>query len=249
MPKKRVSLTLDQELVAKVDKEADNYDINRSQMMEKITEDYFHSKGIDTAVIFCGGAENETLTLHEGKPVLSHILEHLSQEGVKRAILLVGNNKDDIEPHFGSKHDGITLEYVEESDPEGTASALLKAEDMIGDTFVAMNGNVISDVDFKEMLDVHREGNAVATLGLTTVEDASQYGVITLKGQKVMGFEEKPSKPATKLINAGTYILEPEIFSVVEDKAETDLVEVFKHLTKDNRINGYIYGGEWVDIS
>lgn len=249
MPKKRVSLTLDEELVGKVDKEADNYEVNRSQMMEKITEDYFHSQGIDTAVVFCGGEENETLTLHEGKPVMSHILEHLSQEGVKRAILLVGNNKEDIEPHFGSKHEGVTLEYVEEENPEGTASALLKAEDMIGDTFVAVNGNVISDVDFKEMLDVHRDETGIATLALTTVEDASKYGVITLKGQKVMGFEEKPSKPATKLINAGTYILDPGIFSVVEDKAETDIVEVFKHLAEEDSINGYIYGGEWVDIS
>lgn len=249
MPKKRVSLTLDEELVSKIDKEADNYEINRSQMVEKLADDYFQAKGLDTAVILCGDPENETLTLYEGKPVLSHIIEHLSQEGIKRAILLVGNNKDEIAPNFGSKHEGVTLEYVEEDSPEGTASALLKAKDLIGNTFVALNGHVISDVDFKEMQEMHREEAGPATVALTTVEDASKYGVVTLKGRKVLGFEEKPSQPATKLINAGTYILEPEIFSVIEDNNETDLEEVFKHLAEENSINGYIYGGEWRDIS
>jgi len=249
MPKKRVSLTLDQELVNKIDKEASNYDINRSQMMEKITEDYFQAKGLDTAVILCGDPENETLTLHEGKPVLSHIIEHLAQEGIKRAILLVGDNKEEIEPNFGSKHEGVTLEYIEEESPEGTASALKKAEDMIGNTFVALNGHVISDVDFKEMLETHRDEEGPATVALTTVEDASNYGVVTLKGRKVLGFEEKPSQPDTRLINAGTYILEPEIFSKINETGEKDLEEVFRHLARENRMNGYVYGGEWKDIS
>ncbi len=249
MPKKRVSLTLDQELVNKIDKEASNYDINRSQMMEKITGDYFQAKGLDTAVILCGDSENETLTLHEGKPVLSHIIEHLAQEGIKRAILLVGDNRDEIEPNFGSKHEGVTLEYIEEKSPEGTASALSKAEEKIGNTFVALNGHVISDVDFKEMLETHREEEGPATVALTTVQDASNYGVVTLKGRKVLGFEEKPSKPDTRLINAGTYILEPEIFSKINETGEKDLEEVFRHLAKENRMNGYVYGGKWKDIS
>ena len=249
MPKKRVSLTLDQELVNKIDKEASNYDINRSQMMEKITEDYFQAKGLDTAVILCGDPENETLTLHEGKPVLSHIIEHLAQEGIKRAILLVGDNRDEIEPNFGSKHEGVTLEYIEEQSPEGTASALSKAEDKIGNTFVALNGHVISDVDFKEMLETHREEEGPATVALTTVQDASNYGVVTLKGRKVLGFEEKPTKPDTRLINAGTYILEPEIFSKIQQTEEKDLEEVFRHLARENKMNGYVYGGKWKDIS
>jgi len=134
MPKKRVSLTLDEEIVRKLDREAGNYDVNRSQMMEKVIDNYFQAKGLDTAVILCGDEENKTLTLHEGKPVLSHIIEHIAKEGIKRAILIAGNNRDKIEPNFGSKHEGVTLEYIEENSPKGTASALLKAEEKIGNT-------------------------------------------------------------------------------------------------------------------
>lgn len=247
MAKQRISLTLEEDLLEKVDAEADRKDLNRSQMMENIVGEYLSSQGLDTAVVFCGGEEVRSMKRYDGKPVLSHVLDHLSDEGIDRVILLAGRNKDEIEGHFGSEYRGSALEYLKEEHPEGTAAALEKVKDKIGKTFVAVNGHVVTDVDLDDMLKVHRDEGEVATMALTTVENPSEYGVVKLKGRTVLGFERKPEPGAepSRLINAGTYIFEPDIFSKLNDES---LENVFEHLASERQLSGYIYGGEWTDI-
>ncbi len=242
MAKKRVSLTIEEDIVEKIDSEAEERQLNRSQTVEKIVEKYFGERGIDTAVIFCGDPEAKSLELHNGKPILSHILDHLAEEGVSRAILLSGKNKE-IEESFGSDYSGLALEYIED-EPEGTAAALRKIEGKVEGEFAALNGHVIADVDLDEMLRFHREENSVATIALTSVEEPSSYGVARLKGRKILGFVEKPERgeEPSRLINAGTYIFGPEIFSML---GEESVEEVFENLADQRQLSGYIYGGEW----
>ena len=246
MGKKRVSLTLEEDLVEKIDEEADSQEINRSQTVEDIICDYFRGKGLETAVILCGDSENKTLNLYEGKPVLGHILDNLSGQGVSRVILLSGSNRDEIDEQFGSSYEGMTLEYVED-EAEGTAAALSKAEEKINETFVALNGHVVADVDLEDMLRVHREEDTAATMALTTVSSPSRYGVARLKGRKILGFEEKPEKgeEPSQLINAGTYILDSDIFEHLEAES---LEKAFENLADQGLLSGYMYGGEWKDI-
>lgn len=249
MGKNRVSLTLEEGLVEKVDREADQRELNRSQTVEEILQDYFESKGVDTAVVLCGDPELKSLELYKGRAVLAHVLEHLSTQGISRVILLSGQNKGRIKKEFGNSYEGLSLEYVEEDSPRGTAAALSDVEAELGNkTFVLLNGHVITDVDFDEMLRVHRDESAMATMALTTVEDPSKYGVARLKGQKIIGFEEKPEpgNEPSRLINAGTYILGPEIFGQI---SADDIEEVFKQLASDGELAGYIYGGKWKDVS
>ncbi|MBC5792934.1 MAG: ribbon-helix-helix protein, CopG family [Nanohaloarchaea archaeon] len=242
MAKKRVSLTLEEEMVEKIDAEAEERELNRSQTVEEIAEKYFGERGIDTAVVFCGDPEAKSLELHNGKPVLSHILDHLAEEGINRAILLSGKNKE-IEESFGSEYSGLALEYIED-EPEGTAAALKKVEGKVDGEFAALNGHVIADVDMDEMLRFHREESSVATIALTSVEDPSSYGVARLKGRKVLGFVEKPEdgEEPSRLINAGTYIFGSEIFSMLEEES---IETVFKNLADQKQLSGYIYGGKW----
>lgn len=246
MAKKRVSLTVEESLVDKLDSEADRKGLNRSQMVEEVVESYFQRRGIDTAVILCGGPEVKTLELHNGKPVLSHILEHLSSQGIDRAILLIGNNSE-IQENFGSGYNGVALDYVEEEEPEGTAAALERVEGKIDRSFVVLNGHVIADVDLKDMLKVHEEEDSVGTMALTAVENPSDFGVAKLKGRTILGFEHKP-KPGeepSRLINAGTYVFSPEIF----DRIDSDSLEtVFQQLADRGELSGYIYGGEWKEV-
>lgn len=246
MAKKRVSLTLDEKIVEKVDHEADRRDLNRSQMVEDIIDHHFGQKGLETAVILCGDEEARTLELHEGKPVLSHILDNLSEEGFSRVILLAGQNKI-IEQNFGSEHKDLALEYIFEDKPQGTAGAVSKVENKVEDNFAVLNGHVIADVDFQDMLNVHREENALATIALTAVENPSSYGVARLKGREILGFEEKPEEgdEPSRLINAGAYIFSPEVFSRLE---ENSLEEAFSRFASESELYGYIYGGEWKDI-
>lgn len=246
MSKKRVSLTLDESLVDRVDAEAESEDINRSQLVENIIQGYFKQQGIDTAVILCGDPELKTLELYDGKPVLSHILDNLSEEGVSRVILLVGENNE-IEENFGSEYHGLALEYISENEPEGTAAAVKKVEERVDGTFVALNGHVMADVDLQDMLRAHDKAESVATMALTAVEEPSSYGVVRLKGSRILGFKEKPEpgEEPSRLINAGTYIFEPAIFDSLGHKS---LEQVFEELADSLELSGYIYGGKWKEI-
>lgn len=246
MAKKRVSLTLEEELVEKIDSEAEADGLNRSQMVENIVELYFRDRSLDTAVVLCGDPEAKSLEKYQGRTVLEYIIDQLSEQSISRAILLIGRNEE-IEDEFGAEHKGVSLEYVREEEPRGTAAALRNVEKVVDGGFVVLNGHVMSDVDLHEMLESHREQESVATIALTTVEDPSSYGVARLKGRKILGFEEKPSKgeEPSRLINAGTYVLEPEIFDYTD---EDSLEDVFEKLASLRKLSGYIYGGKWMDV-
>lgn len=248
MSKKRISLTLEEETVERIDNEAEREELNRSQKIQRVLENYFESKGLKNAVILCGDPDIKSLDLYKGSSVLAHIIEHLSEEGIRRAVLLSGQNRGRIEKEFGKEYEGVNLDYVEEESPRGTAAALEQVEAELGDeSFVVLNGHVITDVDLDEMLRTHREQDTIATMALTTVENPSNYGVARLKGQKILGFEEKPDPDQTpsRLINAGTYIFQPEIFQHLNNDS---LEQVFENLVDKSQLSGYIYGGGWIDI-
>ncbi len=248
MGKKRISLTLEEDLVEQVDSEAERKNLNRSQLVEDVLSDHFKRRGVETAVVLCGDPEMKSLEEYKGRTVIEHILDHLHGQGISRVVLLAGRNRSEIEKVLDEDYRGMELEYVTEDTPRGTAAALEHAEEKIdGQSFVLLNGHVITDVDLEEMLVVHREEDAVATMALTTVEDPSSYGVARLKGRRILGFEEKPSpgQEPSRLINAGTYVLEPGIF----DRLDGDSLEtVFEKFADEGELAGYIYGGEWTDI-
>ena len=248
MAKQRISLTLEEETVERIDREADRESLNRSQKIQRVLENHFESKGLKNAVVLCGDPEVKSLNLYKGRSVLAHILEHLSEEGIRRAVLLAGQNRERIRKEFGKEYEGVNLDYVEEESPRGTAAALNQVEAELGDeSFVVLNGHVITDVDLDEMLRTHREQDTIATMALTTVENPTNYGVARLKGQKILGFEEKPDpgNAPSRLINAGTYIFQPEIFQHLDNNS---LEQVFEKLVDEDHLSGYIYGGEWIDI-
>lgn len=247
MSKKRVSLTLEESLVERIDREADREGVNRSRMVEEILRDHFRQKSVSRAVVFCGDPEAKALRYYEGKTVLEYILENLSEEGIEEVLLLIGKNRE-IEERFGDDFQGMKLSHVSEEEPEGTAAALKKVEDRIDGTFILLNGHVITEVDLEEMLRTHRNEETVATMALTTVEDPSSYGVARMKGSKILGFDEKPEKgeEPSRLINAGVYVLETEIFRYLEGES---VEEAFEKLSDSGELTGYIYGGEWTDIS
>jgi len=247
MPKKRVSLTLEEELVDRIDSEASGNDLNRSQQVEALLEEYFDGRSIRTAVIFCGGDEARSMKKFEGKPVLSHVLDNLTDTTIENVVLLSGPNKSEVEDHFGEGYRGLSLSIIGNENPDGTARALEKVKDNVSGTFLVLNGHVLSDVDIDDMLKVHREEEVIGTMALTTVNDPSAYGVARLKGRTILGFEEKPSpgEEPSRLINAGTYILEPEIFDEID---RNSIEEVFEKLSDKRELAGYIYGGEWNEV-
>src|SRR5258707_4662700 len=105
-----------------------------------------------------------------------------------------------------------------EPQPMGTAGAYKFAEELIREPTVVFNGDILTDLDLKTVIRQHKERNAVATIVLTPVEDASAYGVVETEGDgRVRRFLEKPKPDETtcKNINAGTYVLEPQVLDLI----------------------------------
>ena len=150
-------------------------------------------------------------------PLLEHIIAALSTANVTEVVLALGFKP---EPFLAAFPDGmcagVSLRYAVEPHPMDTAGAVGFAARYaaINDTFIVVNGDILTDLDVRALVDFHRQQRAVATLHLTPVEDPSQFGVVeTNDSGVVQRFLEKPQAHETtsRSVNAGTYVLEPSI--------------------------------------
>lgn len=184
------------------------------------------------ALILAGGKGTRLrpLTVYTPKPVvpvlnrpfLLYQIEILSRAGIKDITLSLNYQPSKIEYLLGDGSTfGVNLRYVTEPAPMGTAGAYKFAEDNLRETTVVFNGDILTDIDISKVFDLHRDKKAKATIVLTPVENPSAYGLVETKTDgKVKRFLEKP-KPeelenlTTNNINAGIYILEPEILDLI----------------------------------
>jgi len=154
------------------------------------------------------------------RPFLEHQLRLMRTHDIDEALLLTGYLADAFGPFVERMAgEGIRLEVVREAEPLGTAGAVRNVLDRIDGTTIVFNGDVLTDLDLSALLGAHRAARALATLALTPVADASAYGLVPLdEASRVTGFVEKPPPDMAEkggLINAGTYVLEPEAFDGV----------------------------------
>ena len=216
-----------------------------------------------TAVILVGGEGTRLrpLTTRTPKPMLplvdrpllAYTFEHLAKHGVGRAVLSCGYLPTQIEAHFGASHEGMEVEYRVEESPLGTAGGIrYGAEGRIDGTFLGMNGDSLRMSDIAGLIAFHREKQALATLLLTPVDDPSRFGLVrTAADGLVTGFLEKPRPEEidTNLINAGLYVLEPEVLDLVPPgKALSIERDVFPRLVEQGRLYGLAQPGYWLDV-
>lgn len=170
----------------------------------------------------------KTLMPVVNKPVIERQMLLLKAAGVKEIVLAVSVLADALKNYFkdGSKL-GIKIHYTDEKHPMGTAGAIKLAESYLkGDNFFMLNGDVILNFDFKDMLNKHKKYGGIGTIASRIIEDPTRYGVLIVDGsEKILRFLEKSeyNPPADEKnqpmpINAGVYILEPDIFSYIEPK-------------------------------
>ena len=137
--------------------------------------------------------------------------------------------------------------------PLGTAGPVKKAEKLIGhdEPFIVLNGDIFADINYKKLLETHRKTNALATIALCSVEDPCSFGVVELKGNNIKRFVEKPTKgeATSNLINAGAYVLSPEVFDYIpEGRAVSIEREIFPKLVEKDKLVGCCIDGLWIDI-
>ena len=160
------------------------------------------------------------------KSMIEHVLDVLPKSQVNRVLIAAGYGVEQIREHF----DGIPLPYeviiVEEKEPLGTGGAIANCrEHLSGGTFCVINGDLITSLRVEEMLDFHTSNGGIATISLWEVEDPSRFGVADYIDEtgKIMRFQEKPpiEEAFSNLINAGTYLLEHDIFDLMPEGAHS----------------------------
>ncbi|MCJ7604507.1 MAG: NDP-sugar synthase [Dehalococcoidales bacterium] len=150
------------------------------------------------------------------KPVMEHTIAYLKQFGIEDIILTLNYLPDAIRDSLGDgSRYGVNLIYCMEEEPLGTAGAVKNTEEFLdGNSLVVLNGDIFTDLDIGAMLAFHRENRAKATIALNWVDDPSAFGVVEMDDSgRVRAFIEKPPREeaTTNWINAGTYILEPDV--------------------------------------
>jgi len=258
--KERITITLDKNLISHIDKRIDGVDIkNRSQEIELLLAEALGANIPSKAVLLVGGRGTRLRPLTDkipkallevqGKVVTEHLFDLLKKYGIRDAVLCVGYLKNKIKEYFGDGSKmGMNVTYIEENEPLGTAGPLKLAEKNLKDSFIVSNGDELKDINIPRMFRLHKRKNALATIALTTVDEPSHYGVARLDGSRIIEFVEKPSNPPSNLINAGFYILEPEVIGMIPNGFSMLEKDVFPKLAQLGRLRGFPFAGQWFDI-
>ncbi|HEX6115588.1 MAG TPA: NDP-sugar synthase [Solirubrobacterales bacterium] len=186
------------------------------------------------------------------RPFIRYMIDWLARHGVDEVVLSIGFMAHGIRDGLGDEiPGGPRLVYVEEPDRRGTAGAIKYAEEHLDERFLALNGDVLTDLDLSALIDRHERSGAKATLALYPVDDPSAYGLVRRRSDgEITEFLEKPD-PAeidTDEISAGAYVLERSVLDLVPEGEEFSIErEVFPRLVRDGlyaqRLEGY-----WMDI-
>lgn len=186
------------------------------------------------------------------KPMISYLIETLPDE-VNKVILAVNYRKNQIEEYLNKMNFDMKIIVNDEPEPLGTGGATKFAEKHITDTFFVLNSDVICSLNLKKMLDFHKQKNAKATISLYPVKNVEEFGVADVEENgKITGFVEKPKpeEAPSNLINAGAYLIEPEILDYIPAGELISMEkEIFPKIIEDtDSFYGYKFEGYWMDI-
>jgi Nucleoside-diphosphate-sugar pyrophosphorylase involved in lipopolysaccharide biosynthesis/translation initiation factor 2B, gamma/epsilon subunits (eIF-2Bgamma/eIF-2Bepsilon) len=188
------------------------------------------------------------------RPFLEHLVSYLKGHNIVDIMLAMGKSSDAIQSYFGDGSNfGVKIAYSVENSPLGTAGAVRNAQRFLDETFIVFNGDIFTSIDLTSMMTLHHERGARVSIALTPVDDPTAYGVVETNAEdKVKRFVEKPKhdEVTTNMINAGIYILEPEILDNIPSGAffmfERDVFPPL--LEKGQAIYGYPSQDYWIDI-
>ena len=190
------------------------------------------------------------------KPLLQWIFERLAKNNINDVILAVNGLTEFYIKKQRIPKNGLRIKYSIDppKTPLGTAGPVKKAEKLLDNSepFMVLNGDIFDDVNYSEIIEKHQENHATATIALCEVEDPTRYGVAEIAADnRITRFVEKPAKDEapTNFINAGIYVLNPEILSYIPKGKKFSMErEIFPKLVKEGKLYGHIIHGLWIDI-
>lgn len=183
-----------------------------------------------------------------GKPMLQHIVERAKSQGFGRFVLSLNYLGQMIRDHFGDGSAyGVTIAYVEEDEPLGTAGALSLIQPRPESAFVVTNGDVLTDIDYRELIEFRERHNAHGVMAVRMYEWTNPYGVVQMEGMNIKGFAEKPVSRSH--INAGVYALSPAVLDHLVRDRHCDMPTLFDRLREaKHRTVAYPMHEPWLDV-
>jgi dTDP-glucose pyrophosphorylase len=190
----------------------------------------------------------KALVLVRGKPILSHIIDSLKEQGLYKITLSVNYKAEMIEKYFGdgSRH-GVKIDYIYENKRMGTAGSLSLIGDLPNKSFIVMNCDLITNINYRALLDFHKDQESFATMCVKQYDFNVPYGVIETVNARITKVSEKPVYNFN--VNAGIYAFEPEVIELIPDNTFYDMPILFQNLSELNRdIYAFPVFEDWVDI-
>lgn len=186
-----------------------------------------------------------------GRPHIAYVIDWLARHGVDDVIVSCGHLAEGMRSILNELELGVRIRFAEEPDARGTAGAIRFADEMLGDRFFVLNGDVLCDLDLTAQVEQHERTGARATIALYPVEDPTGYGLVHRHDDgEITEFLEKPEPDQvdTDEINAGAYLLERSVLDEIAPDQNVSIErEVFPKLI-GNGLYGIRQEGYWIDI-
>lgn len=181
-------------------------------------------------------------------PILEILLRQMQAAGIDEVVMAVGHLSNMLESFFadGSRF-GVSIRYSYEQDPLGTAGPLSLIEDL-DESFLMMNGDVLTTMDFRDLMTTHRASGAAATIAMHPRRVKIDLGVLQRNGgNEIIGYVEKPTYDFQ--VSMGIYVFEPEVISLIPEQEYFDFPDlVMKLIDRGDRVLGYPFDGYWQDL-
>ena len=188
------------------------------------------------------------------RAILEVVIRQLAAAGFTDLTLAVGYLAHLIQAVFADGSDfGVSIEYHQESEPRGTAGPLATAGPF-KDSFLVMNGDVLTSLDYNHLYDLHREQGNALTIASHRRVVKTEYGILHTDGRaddgairRVVGYEEKPEIPY--VVSIGVYVMEPHVIDYVPNGEHFDMPDVVETLIEhDEKVGTFVFDGFWLDI-
>lgn len=168
------------------------------------------------------------------KPLLETILENFIEHGFREFYISVNHMADVVKSHFGDGSQwGVDIKYLQEDQRLGTAGALSLLPEKQTEPLLVMNGDLLTKVNFSQLLDFHVANKAMATMCVREYDFQVPYGVVKIDKHRIVGIDEKPTQHF--FVNAGIYALEPKTLDFIPANTYLDMPTLFEKLIKEEK--------------
>lgn len=183
-----------------------------------------------------------------GVPILEHIVKQFKNQGFYKFIFAVNYKKEMIIDYFGDGSKmNVDIKYLEEGKRMGTAGPLSLIKEELIEDLIVMNGDLITNMDFRKVLDYHEQSMSMMTVAVRAFDFQIPYGVVNIENNQLMSIEEKPIR--TSYVNAGIYVLKAESLTEVPEDTFFDMPDLIQCLIdKGKTISTYVIDSPWLDI-